>query len=359
MNKIAILDVDMIFISRLQMAMNNAYPNNYEFIFFSSAKKLRSALGKMDFDLLLINYEYIDNLNTIPKQVKTIILTESRSCVLESGEPTICKYQSVEEWHRFLCDFCALDMPLHESGNAYSMLTGGKLCLFTSASGGVGASSAAAAFCLHATSRGLSTVYLNVESIPSTSCFFKSNSYFDFGDVICALRSNKIDLDKTIEKSLVLDDTGVFFISPSKQCGGQQSISGEDVIKICDGIQRVKHFDLIVIDLNFVNASNIVLPFVNSSQTVIVSNGEKIVNEKTEKLFSILSSSCEMSMDAVCRKSSILYNRFVPGISELLTSNSYSKLGGINQMDFSEIHSSIVDISKLYPFERLLEMLNV
>lgn len=359
MNRIGILDVDMIFISRLQMAMNNAYPNDFEFIFFSSMKNLHASFEKMNFDLLLINYEYMSNLKNIPKQTKVVVLTESRGCVVESGHPTVCKYQSVEEWHSFLGNICMERNPLEESGKDFSTFTHGKMCLFTSASGGVGTSSAAAAFCLSATSRGLSTIYLNFESIPSTSYFFKSNSYYDFGDVICALKRDRISLEKVMEKSLVLDETGVYFISPSKQYVNMQSVSGEDVMTICDCVQSINSFDLIVVDFNFTGATNIALPFINSVQTVFVTNGDRIVNSKTEELFSIISSTTEMSMDAVCRKSSILYNRFIPGNSEILKSSLYSKLGGINQMDFSETQSSIVDISKASPFERLLELVNV
>lgn len=353
MLKIGIVDTDENFICRLREVFEYRYPDQFEIIYFPTFKKAQTAVKKMTFDALLINYIYKDDLKIIPKQCNTALLTENRASLKVLTVPAVCKYQSIDAWHDFLVTLCKSD-GFSDKGGRNTVTRVAEMCLFTSTGGGVGASAAAAAFCVCCAKKGKAVLYLNFETFCSTERFFSGESDFCFDDVFYALRSEKYGLGPILKKSIVKDICGVEFIKPCQVIPDGFAVTGEEIIRICDAARSLNRFDFIVLDMNFESTENVVLPFLEAKITVLVTDGSINGNFKLADILKALPTISEKRSNEVLNKVVLLYNRFVTGISSVYENDEIARIGGISLIptdDECELISKMADefpIRKLY-----------
>ncbi len=352
MFKIGIVDTDEIFISRLKEVFECRFPDEFEIIYFPNLKKAQTAAEKTDLAALLTNHVHENDLITIPRQCKTALLTENRASLKVLSVPAVCKYQSIDEWHEFLTALCKGD-GFSVKGGENTRPRASEICLFSSTGGGVGAPAAAAAFCVCCAAKGKSVVYLNFETLCSTERFFFGEGKFDFDDVIYALRSKKYELAPVLQKAIVRDARGVGFIKPCKVIPDAFSITGEEIVRICETIQGFDRFDLIVVDMNFESTENIVLPFLKSKRTILVTDGSINANAKLEKILEALPLISGKRRDKVIGKVAVLYNRFVTGVSETYENPEITRVGGITVIDAKDESELISKIATEFPMQKL------
>ena len=359
MLRIGIVDQDEMFVKRLTEGLKKSYPEKLKFLYFSDLNQAQTAAGRMRIHLLLLNDINDVDSNNIPRQCRIALLRETRESSDTADFPTVFKYQSIGEWHSTISDLCKENKPSDKGGDDLPPPNKPKICLFTSGSGGVGASVAATAFCKHCCDAQIPAIYMSFETIPSTSHIFKNDGNYGFDDILFALRSSKCDLEPIIKKCISKDDSGIYFVKSCRILPDMFSLTGEEIVKICEKISDICKYKVIVLDMPFSRNESFVLPYLNSDVTVVVSDGSNIANEKLNTLLETLPVMCGESKEYVYKKTFLLYNRFSTNGGRIIQNDEIGKLGGINKCDFRTEMELIKKISDLYPYEKLVRCLNV
>lgn len=336
--KIGIVDGEKSFVNRFKEAMEEQYGNELTILHFESMSSAIVAAKKYGLSALLVGKESDESENyripDFPEETAMIYLCEFRS--EESCSPDyrkVCKYSNIDRWYEIISETVLKSKKerIIEYRENRKKEKSCKLCLFTSGAGGSGTSTAAAAFSIYCAGKGHKTCYLNFETINSTHRYFESDeSIHDFEDVICALRSEKYHAE-TLMRTVFVEDP-VNRVNSIRGCRVQSdtfSLTGEDIINICEMVRDTELFEYIVLDMNFEVSENIVLPFINSDMTVVVSDGTMAGNDKTDSFLSMLPVIVNAREEDIIRKTRILYNRFDRKDGMPIERKIYSCVGGL------------------------------
>ena len=134
-------------------------------------------------------------------------------------------------------------------------------------------------------------------------------------------------------------------------------MTGEEIVTIVDLIKESRKCTIIVLDLGFDATERIVLPFLSSDYTVLVSNGTRIANRKTGKLLDVLPGMCAGDPIELYEKTCLMYNRFRRGTSEVLQSELPVKLGGMGELSVTDPEDLVSELAVAPAMERLYERL--
>lgn len=359
--KIGLLDSDTEFTTRLQDAFEEQYPNEIDFSVFSTFDQAVTAAEKLGLQLLLVE----DGLYLSGTAACPILLLCTQIGVDYEPEDhayrKVCKYKSVSDWYSLFCSYCRGKFAAGKGRTAELSGAGHMtLCLFLSGGGGTGTSTAAAAFAMHLARSRKKVVYLNFEPFSSTEQFFIGDGNYDMDDIIFSLRSRKYELNTLLRHALCRDTSGVYFLTPCSSVSDWFSLTGEEILQICDAITKnLGDKTFLVLDMNADATEAFVLPFLYAKKAVLVANGETLGNDKVEQLLNALPLLCNLTAFEVARKTQLLYNRFERVGGQLLDLPEIGKLGGINRTEADSPRSLMNTLADLGPFQRLEESLYV
>lgn len=358
--KIGIVDRDILFITRFKEAMEEQYGNELVILYFEKVSSAIVAAKKYGLSALLIGSEEKYNLSDFPEEMVIIHLCEYRAEENKSPDNhTVCKYRNIDKWYEIITETILKSKKerVREYERNVEKDNNCHLCLFTSGAGGTGTSTAAAAFSICCANKGYKTCYLNFETINSTKRFFESEeSVYDFEDVICAIRSERYH-SETLMKTIFVEDS-INKVNSIPECRIQSdmfSLTGEDIVKICEMVRDTGLFEYIVLDMNFEISENIVLPLINSDKTIIVTDGRKAGNEKTDRLISMLPVILNSREKDIAKKIRILYNRFDRKEGEHIDTEIYSCIGGLPLLKSRSDRILADKLSVLPPIEGLVK----
>lgn len=270
--KIGIVDTDNSFIRRFVTLMNSKY-EDIEIIVFPSVKAAQTAASKSALNLLLLDSSYIAKFNlSIPLQCEVVVLVNSDDEGAGFALPTMCKYKSMDEWHKIICQFC-IPLPLEETTRGGCLGNGptanGATCLFLPCDGSNGAITAATDFC---------------------------HFLYSYGKKVAAF-------------------------SPYDE-------SGEALWTVAESI-ALKN-DVLALCVNDWNKENVVIPFINSNLVILVTDGSKAGNNKVEESLIAFPQITGESKQDVYRKTALLYNNFDSKTGMLIKNEELLKFGGLD-----------------------------
>ena len=270
--RVGIVDVDNSFVKRFSRILTTRHPDT-EILFFPNIKSAKTAADKSLLDLLLVDSAtYSNHSASIPASCKVAVIKDEKGDSSDESLPTVCKYQSVEEWYTAICGLCGFDeRPVAGGGVGFLSNTNhDAVCLFLPGNGGTCATLAATAFCR-----------------------FLAENGFD----------NTAAVETCFE-------------------------SGEDVWRMTEEIAARSGFvALCMVDWN---NDNIVVPIINSGQIVLVTDGTRAANERIKRLIHDLPVITGESKKKILEKTALLYNGFDPKSGELLRNDELTKLGGLD-----------------------------
>ncbi|NLL62981.1 MAG: hypothetical protein GX241_01865 [Ruminococcaceae bacterium] len=322
MNRIGIVDRDLNFLERFRKMM----ADDFEVLWFPNINKAQTAAATVQLKALLINEDegLVNNIEIIPTQCKVVYICESIAQAEAHIGAAVCKYQSKAEWHKFFAKLCIEDNDFLKDEVVVNYSQKVKMCVFTAGAGGVGASTAAAAFCVFMARQNKKSIFINTDYIFIKKTFLKDEGILSFN---------------------------------------KNGVSGEEIMLFCDKIAKEENPDLFVFDIKPDNNEIIVLPIINASKLILVSDGREISNLKTLKLYSKLKKACEENVLEFNLKTVLLYNRFSIAsapISEIKM--PIGRLGGINEKSMLKSENELIEEilkTDVAPFYRLMENLNV
>lgn len=341
------------FTERFTTALENLHPGKYQIIPFSNDQQAKTAAENHQIDVLLCDSRLYKTEGP-DFSCPLILLVEKRTEEKSEGSLSyVCRYRNIRDWDGILQSSQNKICPAPGPGKKKPVV------LFTSAAGGTGTTTAAIAFSMYCAKKKRKPVYLNFEPICGSRLFFPGDGLYGLDECLSSIRSGHCDFHVLMKQALLQDWSGVKYLQPCRVPQDMLSITGEEIVELCRHLQEESQVGSIILDVHLDASMNIVLPALTSQKIVLVSNGERIANKKTEEWLKILPAITNMSPIEVQEKTVLLYNRYRQNSGQVLKDVPIGRLGGINLRKEDEPEILAETLSKLEPFERLGEQLYV
>ncbi len=248
--RLAILENDTNYLQRIVSVFNNKYGSDLEIYSFTDVSPALNCLDEKKIDVFLANESFLIDFSQIPGKCGFAYLVETLDIDKINGKKTICKFQKCELIYKQILSIYSEQIP-NIIGISNENVGAIKTIAFTSPAGGTGTSTCAAACAISFASKGLRTLYLNLETYGSADNFFSCDGQFDFSDVIYAIKSYKTNKAMKLQSTVKQDATGVYYYSSVKIPLDMMEMTTEDYISLQNEIQLLGQYDYVVVDLDF------------------------------------------------------------------------------------------------------------
>ena len=373
--RIGVVSKDELFLNRFLEAMRDQHAADVEPVPFLEPRQAVVAAMNFSLDLLMLDAEYAKKnyfsaLNELPRTCRVIWLAEDRlpePLMMIDGLLWTRKYQNVDDYHSYISRICTgeFDSAMEPRAIRVPNLEPEEepdrpwVCLFTSAAGGVGTSTAAAAFAVHCSGQDARILYLDLQTFGNTSVFFSGKSRYTLEDLILGIRRERYDPETLLRHTLIQNMGGPSYIAPCALPSNRFSMTGEEVVKLLDLVEELEPFDGIVLDIPTDASELIILPFLRATRTVLVTSGTAISNNKTDQWLQTVPTLAGVSADDAARKIRLLYNRYPKTDGVLMQRPELGKLGGLREIPNKKSKELVQFLSERTPFARLEEELHV
>lgn len=329
--KVAVLDTDENYKSRLLSNLQIKFADKLELYVFSSIGQLNENLKEKGIEMVLADSGIPYDKEALGQDVLWVYLAGAMEIEEIDGIPAICKFQKVETIYKQILSIYA-EHASHmkmRSGNSSA-----RTILFLSAQGGSGTSAAAAAYALRMARNGEKVFYLNLEQLGNPDQYFQADGMMSFSDVVYALKSRKSNFLIKLESASKTDKSGVDFFSGCRNAYDMCELTDEEIGRLIQGIDQIKEYDRLVIDISErLTVRAYVLMNEYADQIVCVGDGSTCGNQKLERFCEILKVQEERTEQNLLGKMLLLYNRFSSKSSSQMSEPPVPVLGGINRYE--------------------------
>lgn len=263
MSRITLLiaDYDELYVESLVNFLMTNYSRRFQISSFTKPEYLYSYLSAegCNADILLIDPEV--NLEEIPlSNVKTILAMACGQGVTEiKGYKAINKYQNADN---FVSSILAA---FSENGQGFALpghdTKASRVISVYSPVGGIGKSSICAALAINMSASGYKVFYLNMESTPSTSCFFHDKNNNNLSTVLFSIKGKSQNTQLKMEGAKCFDSTnGVYYFTPPDSTFEIEEMQPEELKILVDLLKTSGQYDYVFIDLSSsISMNNIAL----------------------------------------------------------------------------------------------------
>jgi len=350
--KLAILEKDVSYLTRIVSVFSTKYAEKFELYSFTDPDVALASIDQSKIDVLVANDAFEIDVTTLPKRCAFAYFVDSADIETENGQRAICKFQKADLIYKQILSVYA------EKAGSISGLkiddSGAKVLVFTSPCGGCGASTMAAAAALSFASRGQKVLYLNLERFGSSDTFFSGEGQFDMSDIIFALKSKKTNLPMKLESCVKQDPRGVHFYSQAKIALDMLELQTEDVLRLISELQFTGSYNYIILDLNF-NLSQDILKIWRQAHGVIwVSDGTEVANSKIFRAHKALSVMEEKAESPLVNRLALVYNKFSNKGGQVLSEISIKNIGGAPRYEHADTQQVLGQLSKIDAFDKIV-----
>lgn len=351
--KLAILEKDSNYLNRLVAAFTNKYADKVEIYSFSDEAIAMKSLKNAKIDVFIASDVYDIDISKVPKKCGFAYFVDSPDIDTYKDQRTICKFQKAEMIYKEALGIVS-DKVSDSTSIKFDSDSPVSLITFTSASGGVGCSTVAAAYARYLVSRGIKTLYINMEQFGSANSFFSGEGQFDFRDVVFAVKRKKSNLSLKLESIVKHDASGVYFFSTSENALDVLELNQEDVATLFDELKLIGSYNYIVLDINF-NLSEMTVEILKKSNRIVfVSDGSDISNNKFERAYRAIESVEERNSIPIMSKIALLYNKFSNKTSKTFDAMNLEIIGGAPKYEHAADQQIIQQLISLNLFEKLI-----
>lgn len=350
--KLAILERDESYLNRIVMVFNSRYAEKIEVYSFTSLETAFSSLETAKIDVFVANDAFEIDTKKLPKRCGFAYFVESAEIETLRGERVICKFQKAELIYKQILGIFSENVTeitglrLNESGESRTVA-------FLSPAGGVGSSTAAAAYAVRMANQGRKVLYLNLEHFGNSDLFFHAEGQDDFGDVIYSLKSKKGNIAMKLESAVKQDQSGVYFYSATQLALDMAELTGEEIKQLLSGVRMFGGYDVIVLDMDF-SMEKLALDILRDcTRVVLVTDGSEIANNKLERAaasLAILEQQTEMKLFL---RSCILYNRFSSQTSRKIEFPEIKEIGGMKRYEGYGTEQLLQQLAQLQVFDTI------
>ena len=350
--KIALLEKDKSYLSRITAVFGTKYADKFEIYSFTDQDVAMENLDRAKVDVLIASEGFNIDKAKLPTRCGLAYLVDSADIDMVNDERAICKFQKADLIYKQI---------LSVYSEKASSITGfkmnsdeGKIVLFCSPSGGVGCSTAAAACAMHMAETGKKTLYLNLEKFGSADLFFEGEGQFDMSDIIFALKSKKANLHLKLESCLKQSEGGVNFYSQPKVALDMLELSTEEILRLLSEIQLMGEFSYIVIDADFALDKDTLKLYRQAQDIVLVGDGSEMSNTKICRAVDALTI-MEQNADApLTNRLSFIYNKTSSKTSQVLELDCLRVLGGAPNYEHATTAQILSQLAPMDLFNKIL-----
>lgn len=328
--RLAILESDKAYLSRIVTVFNTRYTDKLEIYSFSTEENIFQRLAEDRIDVLLASDGFEIDIQKLPARCGFAYLVESTDVESLWGQPVLGKFQKADLIYKQILNIFSEKTAAITGNNKFD---GGKVIAFAGAAGGVGCSSAAAACTMYFAQKGKKAIYLNLEPLGDTDLYFSGEGQGNFSDIIYAVKSRKANLSLKMESLVRQDATGVFFFAAPNTAPDMLELKQEEIIEIIMELKTSGGYDYIILDIDFQLSIEKLNLFKNCDEVVFVSDGTRVTNRKTEKLIQAMQILEKQGMGRRIYDIRVLYNRFSSRTSRKMDSLEIRELGGIKRFE--------------------------
>lgn len=349
--RLAILEKDAVYLSRLESAFNVKYADKLEIYSFTDRDIALRSLQEKRMDVFLANETFDIEETEIPLSCGFAYLAETADIETIKGAVALCKFQKAEQIYRqvlgLFSEKAAAVTGVHMSGE------GGRVLAFVSAAGGTGSSVAAAACAMNFAQKGKKTLYLNLEKFGSADVFFQADGAAGLGDVIYAIKSKKGNLSMKLESTVKQDSSGVFFYSPTRLALDIAELSADEIRQMIGVLKASGGYGDIILDLDFAMDKNMLKILDECNTIVFVADGSPASNVKLERVIASLEVIEQQTDRKLLMRCGILYNRFSSRTSQKVQVSGLKEFGGISRYEGFDTQKLLQQIKTQPVFDAL------
>lgn len=349
--RLAVLEKDRIYLSRLAAVFGGKYADKCEMHGFTDPEAALAALEGSGIDVLLASSAFDIDVNAIPKRCGFAYLVESADIDTVRDQTAISKFQMADQIYKQIL----MVYSDHASSIGFKMDgDAARTILFSSVSGGVGASTMAAACARHFAAMGKKVMYLSLEKFGSADLFFQGQGQYSMSDVIFAVKGKKPNLNMKLNGYVRQDPTGVRFFSQSPVALDMLELNGEDISLLMETLKRTCDNEYIIVDADFSLDKQSLELMRQMHAVVLVGNGTNASNLKTERAYealSIMDSSADLPLT---KRMSFMYNMVSSQGGNAIACKDLRILGGAPKYNRTEPEHLLGQLQQLDIFDKIL-----
>lgn len=350
--KLAILDQDVSYLTRIVAAFNAKYSDKLEIYSFTDGEVALSTLDQAKIDVFIASDAFEIDVTRLPKRCGFAYLVDSPDIDSVKEQMAICKFQKADLIYKQILSIYS-EVISNISGLKLNV-DECKVVVFTSVSGGTGSSTAAAACAVDYAGKGRKVLYLNLEDFGSSDVFFESEGQFDMSDIVYALKSKKTNLALKLESCVKQDVSGVYFFSQPKVALDLLELGTEEVLRLISELEMTGSFDYIVVDMEFGLDNKYLKIYEKTHAIVLVGDGSEISNVKILRAYQALVT-LEQGMDvSITNRMSLLYNKFSNKTGKIVESIGLKNIGGAPRFEHASVKQVVKQLSGMEMFEKIM-----
>lgn len=347
--KLAILEKDQRYLSKIVSVFNAKYADKLEIYSFTDSSLALQEAGESRIDVFLSSEGFHIDEASIPKRCGFAYLVESSDIDTLNRQRTICKFQKADLIYRQI-----LSIYSENAGNVTGIRMvddNCKVITFSSPSGGTGSSTMAAACSLHFSLQGKKTLYVNLEPFGASDIFFSADGQFTMSDVVFALKNKKTNLSMKLESCVRQDPRGVCFYAPAQLALDMLELNMDDIMRLISEVRLSGLYDIVVLDIPFAIEKSHLDIYNQSNFLVITGDGSEISNSKIFRAYNAISIT-EQTMDmAVTQKMLLIYNKFSNKTGKSVEGIDLKSIGGAPRYEHATVQQVITELSSLDMFD--------
>lgn len=350
--KLAILEKDKSYLTRIVSVFGTKYADKFEIYSFTDQEVALSNLNAAKIDVLVAGDSFEIDVTSLPARCGFAYLVDSPDIDTVNDQRAICKFQKADQIYKQI-----LSAYSEKASSVMGFAAGedkGAVIAFASPAGGVGTSTMAAACALHYARTGKKVLYLNLENFGSPDLFFEGEGVFDLSDLIFALKSKKSNLHLKLESCVKRDNRGVYFFSQAKIVLDRLELKEDEILRLLQEIKLAGEYDYVILDMDF-SLSKPVLDIYRKAQAlVVVSDGSPAGNLKTQRAYEALVT-MEQNVDApLTSRMGAIYNRFSSKRGELVQIEGLRMIGGVPVYTGGTTEQILEQVSAMDMFDTIL-----
>lgn len=349
--KLAIIEGNVNYLNRIVSVFSTKYPDKFEMYSFTSVDLAIPVLSASKIDVVIVSESIDFDLSMIPKRCGFAYFVDAGDIESFRNQPAICRFQRADLIYKQILSIYS------EYAGKYAELKPSddncKVVAFTAPSGGVGASTLAAAYAIHNAAKGLRTLYLNLERFGSSDDFFSAEGLFCMSDVIYSLKTKKVNLAMKLESCIKHDSRGVCFISQPKLALDMMELNVEEILRLISELRLTGSYDRIVLDTEFgLDADRLVILH-QANLIVLVGDGSTISNTKLSRAITALSLKEQTEDTPLLERSLLAYNKYSSKTSVPLKNIDIQVIGGARKFEHATVQQILEQLCKMTMFDEI------
>lgn len=351
--KIAILERDENYLSKIINVFNNKYSGKLEVFGFSDCEIALYQMGDIRPDLFLFPESFLNTIDISLLQTVPVILVESGDITDIQGCEVVSKFQKVDQIYKKL-------LAVYSAHTNYSFATdiseiSCKTVVFTGIAGGVGTTTVALGCAFYLARMGKRVMYLDLNSISTASAFLSGEGAYTMSDILYAIKSKKSNIGMKIESTICKDASGVDFFKEAGTMLDMAEMTDDEAKLIWDELCRLEAYDYVVIDTAFKLRGYSVDIMSKSQRVVWVSDGSAVANAKMLKVYQATKILEEQDRSFRVPNLSVVYNAFSSKTGNIIEDSGMKNLGGVPKIQNATERQVVEHIGGLDIFKPLIE----